>query len=340
MTRRERVIAALNHKETDITPFQVDFTWQELEKMIAHTGNPDFNEQTGAHMRSFEYEGFCTEIPGRPEFFRDDFGVIWNRTGVDKDIGMLEGIVLPEATLEGYTFPTLDKERVRGEYRKLLAEGGDRFLFGGIGFTYFERAWTLRGIENILMDMLLEPEFVTELMDKIHEYNLQILDIVLDEFPQLDGFIIGDDWGQQQGLIMGPDNWRKFIKPYVQDVYAKVKAKGKYTILHSCGDIRTIMPELIEIGLDCYQTFQPEIYGMEEGKRDFGGHITFWGGVSTQTLLPYATPEEVAKTTEDLIRIVGKNGGLIAAPTHAVPCDVPAENIVAMLEVFHNQSVK
>lgn len=84
-------------------------------------------------------------------------------------------------------------------------------------------------------------------------------------------------------------------------------------------------------------TFQPEIYDIEKIKEEFGKDLTFWGGISTQRLLPYATPEEVKKETARIMRIMSKNGGYIAAPTHAVPFDVPAENIIAMFEVFQNQ---
>ena len=161
------------------------------------------------------------------------------------------------------------------------------------------------------------------------------MDIAL-AYP-FDGFYFGDDWGQQSGLIMGPNYWRRFIKPRMKRLYEKAKAKGLFIVQHSCGDIHELFPDLIGIGLDCYQTFQPEIYDIETIKREYGRDLAFWGGISTQRLLPFASPEKIRTETARIMRIMGKDGGYIAAPTHAVPGDVPAEHIEAMFDVFLHQ---
>ncbi len=106
---------------------------------------------------------------------------------------------------------------------------------------------------------------------------------------------------------------------------------------HSCGDIHELMPDLIEIGLDVYQTFQPEIYDVKAVKREFGNDLTFWGGISTQRVLPWVSPEEVKRVAREMIATDGVGGGYIAAPTHAIPGDVPPENIVALIEAFQDQ---
>jgi len=110
-----------------------------------------------------------------------------------------------------------------------------------------------------------------------------------------------------------------------------------YVAQHSCGDISEIFPDLIELGLDIYNTFQPEIYDVAEMKRLYGDKITFYGGISTQTLLPEAAPEEVKSEILRLMSILGKNGGYIVAPTHSMPNDIPTENILAFFEVVQNQ---
>jgi len=211
----------------------------------------------------------------------------------------------------------------------------DLFKTGSIGFTMFERAWTLRGMENLLTDMVLEPSFVHELMDAICEFNLQIIDLALAF--DIDGFHFGDDWGQQKGLIMGPGHWNTFIKPRMARMFERVKSKGKFISLHSCGDVSDAFPGLIEIGLDCYQTFQPEIYDIKKVKDEYGSSLSFWGGISTQRMLPFETPDGVRRITAETLNIMRKGGGYIAAPTHAMPYDIPAENAVAMIEVFENQ---
>ncbi|MGI6707266.1 MAG: uroporphyrinogen decarboxylase family protein [Clostridia bacterium] len=336
MTRRERVIEALKYQETDIIPYQVGFTHQEYDKVASYLKDPNFGEKLGNHIDSVYFDGFLQEEKDHPGYFRDDFGVRWNRNGVDKDIGVIDGFVLQEPDMKRYSMPAFREETLHKLYTEMVNNGKDTFKMGAIGFSMFERAWTLRGMENFLSDMLLEPAFAEELLDTICEFNLQIIDLALSY--DIDGFHFGDDWGQQRGLIMGPRLWRQFIKPRMARMYERVKSHGKFVSQHSCGDIHEIFPDLIDIGLDVYQTFQPEIYDIAAIKREYGKHLSFWGGISTQRLLPFATPEEVKKETVQIMKTLGKNGGYIAAPTHDIPGDVPAENVLAMLDVFQHQS--
>ena len=338
MTKKERVKKALSHEETDIVPYSVGFTAEEHKKVAEYLNDPDFEEKIDNHIGGCYYSGFTAKSSRsnlEPGYVKDDFGVIWNRTGPDKDIGVLENVVMPEPQMRFYPFPDVNLEPMRREYEKYVKSAKDVFVTGSLGFSMFERAWTLRGMENLLSDMALEPIFVHELMDTICDFNMKIISIALSF--DIDGFHFGDDWGQQKGLIMGPDHWRTYIKPRMARMFGRVKAKNKFVSLHSCGDISEIFPDLIEIGLDCYQTFQPEIYDIKKVKEEYGGKLAFWGGISTQQMLPFETPEGVKEKTAEIIRIMKKGGGYIAAPTHALPADIPAENVVAMLEVFANQ---
>lgn len=339
MTRRERVTMALQHKETDIIPYDISFTIPEKEKVAEYLGDQNFVEKIGNHIDTVYYSGFideaASEIPGRPGHYADDFGVIWNRSGIDKDIGVIENFVLPEADLEGYKFPEIDLNILRQQYKQLADSKSDTFKMVDIGFTMFERAWTMRGMENFLTDMLVEPEFANKLLDEICDFNMKIIDTAVEY--DVDCIHFGDDWGQQQGLIMGPKLWKEFIKPRMKRMFDAVKQKGKFVSLHSCGDIHELFPDLIEIGLDMYQTFQPEIYDMNKFKKEYGKELSIWGGISTQRLLPYATPEEVRRVTLETMKIMGQGGGYIAAPTHSVPGDVPPENIAVLIDVFKNQ---
>ncbi|MFY9425613.1 MAG: uroporphyrinogen decarboxylase [Clostridiales bacterium] len=335
MTKRERVRQALLHRETDIIPYEISLTQQEHKKVAEYLGDDSFYEKVGNHIESVYYDGFPAEDPNRPGFFRDDFGVVWNRTGPDKDIGVIDGFVLDQPSMGDYKMPQVNEGILHEMYERMMNNGRDTFKMGAIGFSMFERAWSLRGMENLLMDMILHPGFVDELLDQICEFNLKIIDIGLSY--DIDGFHFGDDWGQQRGLIMGPKLWRRFIKPRLARMYERVKSHGKFVSQHSCGDILEIFSDLIEIGLDMYQTFQPEIYPVEQVKEKYGQNLSFWGGISTQRLLPFASPEEVMSETIKLMKTLGKSGGYVAAPTHAVPPDVPPENVVAMIDVFQNQ---
>lgn len=339
MTRRERVIAALKHQDTDIVPFNADFTMQADDNMFEFTGDKEYLGKLNGHLNYIQYWGWPTELADQPEHFKDEFGVVWDRSGADKDIGMpIDKIVMDFANIT-YEFPEINEERIRAEYEELMKNREDKFTFGGIGFSMYERAWSLAGMPEVLMAMVMNPEGLHELLDMICEYNLKVMDIALDY--DLDGFYFGDDWGQQKGLIMGPDFWKEFIKPRMARMYKKAKDKGLFVLQHSCGDVESIFDDLIEIGLDCYQTFQPEIYdeyyGLEAIKEKYGDRLAFWGGVSTQQLLPKASAEDVQKETIRIMKIMSKGGGYIAAPTHALEFDAPPENILAMFEVFNNQ---
>lgn len=330
MTKRERVAAAIAHQNTDFVPYSIGLTSAAHERLVAYTVDPGYVERMGDHMAGCGYGSNEETSPGSGRW-RDEFGVVWNRT-VDRDIGVVEGHIIPDAELGGWKAPEIDEKRLRANCEAGIERSGEKYSIMNVGFSLFERAWTLHGMESLLTDMITDPDFVHELLDAICEYNLKIIDIA-NEYP-FDGFLFGDDWGQQSGTIMGPRYWKTFIKPRFARMIEHAKRTGKTASLHSCGDIEELFPDLIEIGLDMYQTFQPEIYDMRKVKREFGGSLAFWGGISTQRLLPFATPEEVKRVTRETIDIMSVNGGYLAGPTHAVPGDVPPENIVAMLEVF------
>lgn len=337
MTRRETVIHALQHKETDLIPYHMDFTQQALDRLIAYTNDPKIEEKLGTYLCYNQYWGWPTEIKGRKGFFRDEFNVVWNRTGADKDIGIPERPLIEDLEEEEYTFPQVDEKRLRTEMEELMErkKKDDRFFLYGFGFSMFERSWTIMGMENVLCSMVTCPKETEKFFAQIGDYFCHLVDIALEY--DFDGIYFGDDWGQQKGLIMGIDHWHHYIKPQMARLYRKVKDKGLFVFQHSCGDCHELFPDLIEMGLDCYQTFQPEVYDVVKMKALYGQDLSFWGGISTQRCLPYKTPEEVKEEVVRMYQLLHKNGGYIIGPTHALAFDVPPENIMAMVEVFQNQ---
>ncbi len=332
MTKREIVINALLHNETEHIPFHADFTAREYEKVVRYTADANFYKKYDGYLHYFQYWGYPTERPDKKGYFTDDFGVTWNRTGVDKDIGVIEKPVICEPDISLYPTPRINEKAIREECEQLLATREDKFCFAGIGFSMFERLWSYVGMEDALVYMITDPDFVHALLDKILEFNLKVIDI-FNEYP-FDGVYFGDDWGQQRGMIMGAPLWREFIKPRMEIMYNRAKKNGKFVIQHSCGDIVDIFEDLIEIGLDCYQTVQPEIYPLKEIKDKYGDRLSFWGTISTQRDLPHLTPLELRNVIKETVEIMRKGGGYILAPTHAIPQDVPPENVIAMLECF------
>lgn len=335
MTNRERVARTLRFEPVDRVPYSIDFTYNMHMRMAEYLGRADYESTLNNAIASEFLIKPGTEIA--PEMFRDEFGVIWNKSGVDKDIGVIDGILIPEPeALSQYVFPEVDEDYINARMQRLMAVRGDRFTIAAIGFSMFERAWTLCGMENLLCYMITDPDFVHTLMDRITQRNLKIIDIALSY--DIDCFHFGDDWGQQEGLIMGPAHWREFIKPYVKRMYDRVHRAGKFVSQHSCGDVRPIMDDLYDMGLNMYQTFQPEIYGLDYARK-LKNRIVVWGGISTQRELPFATPAETEAITKRLLDAF-PDGGLVAAPTHAVPGDVPPENIIAMVRAIEKYGAR
>ena len=340
--KRERIISAIAHKQTDYIPHDVDVTVPIAQKLCDRLGipheqhsynffNPELWNWLGNHIEEAKYRKGTWLTPN---VYQDPFGVRWNRE-IDKDIGVIIEYILKEPEIGNYHVPEPNLAYVDEVTTKMFEINKDSYKFGKIGFSLFERAWSLRGFENFLGDLAGEEKFVCELLDQILDYNMKIIERALN-YP-LDGFFFGDDYGQQHGLLMSPATWRKFFKPRLAKMFDKIKRTGRTVSLHSCGNLSDILGDLIDIGLDVYQTVQPEIYGLKEIKEKFGAHLTFWGGISTQKDLPYVTPEEVKKIAREAIKIMGKGGGYIAAPTHQIPADVPIENVVALIEAFKEQ---
>jgi uroporphyrinogen decarboxylase len=331
MNDRNLVIDTLQHRQREAVPYQLDLT-EEMRAKVDQELGPDFLTAV-ENCLAINGDGKFENLDGHRR--KDQFGAVWllDQKG---DFGVVENTLLPEPTCDSYTFPEPDEEAIRETCRKLVSSIDEgKFAMFTIGFSLFERAWTLRGMENILADMVLNPAFLDELMERITAYNLAVIDIVL-EYP-VDALFFGDDWGQQKGLIMGPGYWRRFIKPGLVKMYRRVKEGGKYICQHSCGDIQEVFPDLIDLGLDIYNTFQPEIYDVQAVKRMYGSSLSFYGGISTQRVLPFGTAAEVRNETRQMMQIVGNGGGYIVAPTHAMPPDIPVENLLAFLEVVQAQ---
>ena len=144
-----------------------------------------------------------------------------------------------------------------------------------------------------MMDMAAERGFYEDLLDKITEQFIAYIEFTCDRLPEIDAIMFGDDWGQQRGVMGGPDRWRELFKPRWKKIYDLVHSKGKYTMSHCCGSVVDIMPDVIEIGLDVLESVQPEARGMNpyELKSAFGKNITFWGCLGSQSTIQFSAPD-------------------------------------------------
>ncbi len=332
MTKRDIIQCVLESKPPPYVPWSFSFTTEAEEKLIRHYGNDDIMSVVDNHILGLGSEiGFFEDIGNNR--VRDVFGVVWDRS-IDRDIGNVNGCVLTEPTLRRYEFPDPLDHRFFNDIPEKIELHGDRFRVFQLGFSLFERAWSLRGMENLLMDFHDHPGFVKNLLNAIAEYNIAQIEEALTY--DIDAVYFGDDWGQQHGLLMGPVLWYEFMYPVLKQMYGLVRESGKYIFIHSCGDVDELLDDLIDIGVNCFNPFQPEVMDVTALMEHYRGQLTFYGGISTQRTLPYGTVDDVVREVKHLIDL-GKHGDYILSPAHAVSRDVPLENMLAFINMAQGQ---
>jgi uroporphyrinogen decarboxylase len=331
---RELVYRALAFERVERVPYAIDFTVPAREKLCADAAGRALYEQLRNDLLAtpvLRVEWGKRDAAG---YYRDEFGLVWDRR-IDADIGMPQPFLTPE-NLDSYRLPDPFAPGRFDVLKRNIREHSDRFQVLALDFSLFERAWGLRGLEAFLLDLLERPDFAGELLDRILQFNLRVIEAGLSACPQVDAVYSGDDFGSQAGILMGPDLWRRMLKPRLARQYGAVKAAGKKVAIHSCGKVVEILDDLVEIGVDLFNPFQPEVMDVAELHRRYHGRLAFWGGISTQRLLPYATPAEVEAQVDRLLAM-GRRGGFVIAPAHATPGDARVENMEAMLRRIIHQ---
>ena len=348
MHSKERVLTALNHEEPDRIP--LDFWWsgEIRDKLLGHLNLrtvDELQDYLGSDIRGV----YPTYIGPKLKRFDDgsyeDFWGVIRKPFAHGGGGEYDEVIAPQ--LAGAT--SLDDiERIRWpdpawfDYGSLVEQceryKGYALVVGKMGRecqTLFIQLWYFRGLDNILMDFITWPAFVEALIDRIMEFRVEHLKRILAVVKgRADILQIADDYGIQNGLIMSPTMWRRFFAPHLKTMADMAHDAGLKVFLHSDGGIRTIIPELIELGIDILNPIQPQAAGMEPAglKRDFGDKLCFHGGVDTQTTLPFGTKEDVAAEVRERMEVLGAGGGYILAPVHTVEPDVPIENVLAVYE--------
>ncbi|HPO51576.1 MAG TPA: uroporphyrinogen decarboxylase family protein [bacterium] len=243
---------------------------------------------------------------------------------------------------ENFDWPFFVDETIEdlGKKAKHLYETTDYALMGNFAVHVFMGAQLLRGFEQFMMDLVLQPEIaecifdhlVNAYIERFKKYRKHVCDYV-----QIVN--VNDDLGTQQGLQISPVMYRKLVKPYQKKLYQFIKESNVFLFLHSDGSIYDIIPDLIEIGVDIINPvqFTAENMQLEKLKKEFGKYITFWGGgCDTQHILPYAEMQQVKTHVQQCVKILSQGSGFVFCQIHNIQPDVPPENIMAMYEAVHD----
>jgi uroporphyrinogen decarboxylase len=336
LTPRERVYRSIRHQALDCVPWQMDLTRGVERGLRQHYGAEDLITATGDHIVWVKplLPPALADPTLAPGMVKGEFGDIWRMRDEAGNWGELVNTPIPEPTLAHYRIPDPALPGRFDHVRGKRAQYPDRFLLVSLG-GLFERAWSLcGGFERYLYYLAAEVRFVEELTEKLADYVCALI-------PQLagmdvDGVRIGDDWGFQNNLMVRPEVWRKLYKRHYRRVFETIRAHGFVSAMHSCGRLTTILPDLIEIGLQVYHPLQPEAMDVAIAKRDFGRDITFWGGLGTQSTLPLGTPDDVRREVRERIELFA-DGGYILAPAGAISPETPVENVVAFIATAKDQ---
>lgn len=281
---------------------------------------------------NYAMEGIVHEHDG--ESHVDDWGIEWTRIDGFNQISKYALSEASKKQLLQYKFP-FDRIGQLVDLMKPVIEFKDDYFVGcDVSPCVFEMYWRLRGMEKTLMEMLLNPELIQKMLKRSAEFSIELSEAACRRFD-LDWLWLGDDAAGQQSMLMNPDTWRQEVKPFLKQNAEVGKRHGVYVAFHSCGAIRPIIGDLIEIGIDVLNPIQCNCPGMNplELKKEFGKDLAFMGGVDTQGVLPNGTAHQVRKATAELLEgMTTDGGGYIFAASHTVPPETPDDNIFAMYD--------
>jgi uroporphyrinogen decarboxylase len=234
---------------------------------------------------------------------------------------------------------TWDAEGMRylSEGAKKLRASTDRAINGIFGGSFFEGGQMFFRMDNYYMALAAEPDMVHRFLDKLVSIYMERLEMYLDAVgPYIDVILFSDDYGMQTGSQISPEMFREFFKPRHALLWQTAKKLAPVkTLLHSCGSIINLLPDMIEAGLDAVNPVQTNTRNMEPErlKSELGGKITFWGGgANTQQVLPNGTPAEVREDVLGNLDILAPGGGFVFQQIHNIQANVPPQNIVAMFD--------
>ena len=335
MNHRERTLAAIRHSVPDRIP--VDAICIEncdnVRNFLRMPEGADVYERLGIDGRLVAAWRYTGEMPVRDGKTLSPWGAEEAEYGTSHfyplasaSVSDVERHAWPDATL-------FDFDELRTSMRNWTGEYAVRGPYWPSA-PLFCTTCNLMGMEEALCKMLVEPDVFEACVEQVFRFSTAYVERFIETVgPKLDILYLADDFASQRGLLMDPALWRRFLKPRYAQLFAIGKKLGLPIWFHSCGNITPVLPDLIDIGMDVWETVQLHALPMPpaELKRQYGEHITFFGGVNTQNL-PFATPQQVADEVNRCVELLGQGGGYICGPDHHIKPDVPAANVVALFD--------
>lgn len=352
MKPRERVQTALNHQEPDRCPVQASFTPEFAVRLRSDMGiedqdlhNPHGGGNTYQVERTLQEDMLLTSVGWANSYYQDDqpytdeWGVGWAIQQYETPFGVghyteIVGHPLEEdGVIESYRPPDPRRPELYQPAQEMIQDFKDEYWIVGVTVTtIFETAWALRGLQQMLMDMVTDPDLAHRILDIPYQYHLTAAKRLVE--MGVDMIWTGDDVGSQDQMMISPEMWRTYLKPRMANFVAELKGINPEikVAYHTDGNVYPIIPELIEIGIDVLNPVQPASMDPARVKAEFGDQLCFWGSIDVQHTLPFGTPEDVQAEVIHRLQTIGKEGGLILAPTHHVQLDTPLENFWAMMD--------
>jgi len=340
MTSKERVHSALRREPVDRVPV---FMWYHPQTRQRLAALPEIPAQyvavvMGDDIRQawmsndYAMEGIVHEYDGQSHV--DEWGVGWTRIDGFNQISRYPLADAGREELLKYDFPYAYIAQLVDLMSPAVESANEYFVGCDVSPCVFEMYWRLRGMQKTLMEIMLDRELVQTMMERCTVFSCELSEAACRRFP-LDWLWLGDDAGGQQSMLMSPHTWRKMVKPLLKQNADVGKKHGVYVAFHSCGAIRPVIEDLIEIGVDVLNPIQCNCPGMQplELKMEFGRVLAFMGGVDTQGVLPNGTDAQVRRATAGLLEgMTDDGGGYILAASHTVPPETPDDNIFAMYD--------
>ncbi|MBN2851310.1 MAG: hypothetical protein JXQ23_01085 [Clostridia bacterium] len=326
--KKELVLSAIRHVETEKVPYGIYFTTAAIEKYKKQLEDDFLDSELKAAVKDGFFNFYEALAIGMGNHVISISIPWWNWKEVDHSY--YTSFTPPDYIPKTAGYGSYSHFEEKSDY---LQKKGFYVLGTAYG-SHFEKANFCRGIENFLADLAGEPDYAKKLLGEIIRKNLVMLENIVNS--NLDGVLLGSDWGSQQSMLMSPAIWRELIKPGEIQEYEIIKKAGKHVWIHSCGNIEQIIPDLVEMGIDVLNPVQPEVMDIYELKANYGTKLTFWGGITTQRILPHGSPDEVMTETRNVISGMSRGGGFITSPSQAYQVDVPYINTIALLEEARN----